>query len=556
MSDNLYDQVFVQHLEQVIEKLEQENKSLRGRVKDADSANRTKSDFLAMISHEIRTPMNGVIGLTELLLSAELEGKQKRFAELILSSARNLLTLVNSLLDFSKLEADKMVIDHKVFNLPAMLDELIELHTLAWHQQDKNIKVVADIDVNIRPLYVGDAYRIRQILINFLGNAIKFTEQGEVCLQVKCVGRGVGSDLLRFSVSDTGSGIVHDKQGHVFLPFTQVDDPAKRVNVGTGLGLAICAKLVEMMNGSIGLDSTVGKGSTFWFQLDLPVGEEERGILSGERRQGNFSSEVMEDKEHSGSSPATILIVDDEPVNRLVLRESLQQAGFYVVEATNGMEAVDWCKKRKFDLVFMDCLMPVMDGFAAATAIQGIDETIPVIALTADATATTRERCRECGMVRQLLKPLDFDELGRLIEFFLPACGKTIRGCHLPEQEACGGNDDGKKIIDSQVVDSLCRNIADIVTAADVFLKSMGVRLQQLSVAVGEGDSERVAIISHTIRGSSSQFGSVELSGLCQQLERVAGAGNLTEADSILLEIQQAARLFRDALCEKLEKTC
>lgn len=518
-------------------------------MNDADTANKTKSDFLAMISHEIRTPMNGVIGLTELLLSAELEGKQKRFAELILTSARNLLTLVNSLLDFSKIEANKMILEREIFDLPAMIHELVELYGLAGQKQ-KNIQVISDIDKYIRQLYIGDGYRIRQVLVNLLGNAIKFTQRGTVCLQVKCVSRGQGSDLLRFTVSDTGPGIARKKQELIFQPFTQINDPSRRINAGTGLGLAISTRLVDMMNGSIGLDSVVGRGSSFWFQLDLPVGEEKKAVVAEDKGQDGLES--MHGQEDL--SATTILIVDDDPVNRLVLRESLEQAGFSVVVAVDGRDAVDWCRKRKFDLIFMDCLMPVMDGFAATTAILAIDGNTPVIALTADATIETRERCRQCGMSGQLLKPLDFDELGRLISNFLPASGKIIRGCHLLAQERSVAKDAGKKIIDFQVFGCLCQNIDDIATAINVFLENMEVRLQQLSVAVQEGDTKRVAVIAHTIKGSSSQFGSVDLPVLCQQMETMAGTYDLTRADSMLFEIERAARVFRDILSKELEK--
>lgn len=546
----------IQHLEQVIRELKQENNTLRVMVKDADNANRTKSDFLAMISHEIRTPMNGVIGLTELLLSTELEGKQRQFSELILSSARDLLTLISSLLDFSKIEAEKMVIDHEIFNLPAMFNELVELYRLIGRQQHKNIQIFSDIDKNVRRLYVGDGYRIRQIIVNMLGNAMKFTKRGTVCLQVRCVEQGQDSDLLRFAITDTGPGIACKKHALVFQPFTQIDNPSKRGSAGTGLGLAICAGLVDAMNGSIGLDSTVGKGSSFWFQLDLEVGKEKKEVVAEDGSQAATVLEVVEKQENPDSSSATILIVDDEPVNRLVLRESLQQAGFMVVEAADGREAVDWCKKKKFDLVFMDCLMPVMDGFTAARAILDIDKTIPVIALTADAGIDTLERCRQCGMAGQLLKPLDFDELGRLIDEILPASGKIVRGCYFLEQDKSGEDGgDNKKIIDYQVVESLCRNIGDVVKAVNVLFKHMEVRLRQLSVAVWEEDAERVIIFVHIIRGSASQFGSVELSKLCRQMEAVAKTGNLSREEPLLFEIRQAAKVFENVLRKELEKT-
>ena len=257
-------------LKETVTRLKNENSRLEKLAQQADAANKAKSDFLAMISHEIRTPMNGVIGLTELVLDTELDSKQKNYTGLILTSARNLLTLINSLLDFSKIEADMMELDIAEFNLRQIVEELMTLYNVATVRKD--VQVYSEIDPSIPKFLIGDSYRIRQILVNLLGNAIKFTDLGKVVLKVIHEQQdGDGMELLRFEVCDSGPGIPSDKLDRLFKPFSQVDTSSTRRYGGTGLGLSICQKLVELMGGKIGVSSEIGEGSMFWFVLPLIV---------------------------------------------------------------------------------------------------------------------------------------------------------------------------------------------------------------------------------------------------------------------------------------------
>ena len=538
-------------LEETIKRLQEENERLQEKARQADSANKAKSDFLAMISHEIRTPMNGVIGLSEILLGTELEAKQTHFAELILASARNLLTLINSLLDFSKIEAKKMELDHAPFDLKGLLAETVELYSLSGGE--KGLRVYADISSELHSSYLGDSHRIRQILVNLLGNAIKFTEHGEVRLKVDVIQNEPRLDRLRFEVRDTGPGIVAEKQDQLFQPFSQLDGPTGLRHSGTGLGLSICAKLVELMKGSVGLDSISGQGSTFWFELALPVATFRRQVesLAGHEFEQALSGEKL----HGGQY--TILIVDDEPTNRMVMRESLQNADVRVVEAADGAEAVELCKNTTYDLVFMDCMMPVMDGFEATVQIISMAEgtgmePVPVIALTADATTGTRKRCRDSGMADYLLKPLDFDQLQNVVGNFIPDLGTRLQGRHV----MCRDIDDEASesvVVNTAALNKLRANIGDIRPVLEVFLEALDSRIQEVAVAVEKKDAEGLTRAAHTVKGSSGQFGAEELATLCQQMENMGRENSFSQADSLLREIERAAERVREKLPKLLD---
>ena len=543
-------QARIKELTAEVERLRRENALLREKARHADSANKAKSDFLAMISHEIRTPMNGVIGLSELLLGTELGTRQKHFAELILTSARNLLTLINSLLDFSKIEARKMTLDLAPFDLRTMLTETIELYALSGQQKD--LLVHAQIDPYLAPKYVGDVYRIRQILVNLLGNAIKFTEKGEVTLRVKIVERREQWESIRFEVHDTGPGIVKEKQGELFQPFAQLDGPAGLRHGGTGLGLAICAKLIDLMHGALGLDSEPGKGAMFWFQLKLPVWQDKQPARGGHAKSKSESIAGSACKD-SDNQAVKILIVDDEPTNRMVLRECLAQAGATIVETANGEQAITVCKDQEFDLIFMDCQMPVMDGYEATRRIiqqakTGGMSPPRIIALTADATTAARLRCQESGMVDHLLKPLDFDTLKQVIQRYLPNQLKEIHGKYTMDKVGQDPSDGPDKIVNRQTLEKLARNIGNLGPVIHVFLQTLASRLDDIHLAVRNRDHAAIARSAHTLKGSSSQFGAEELSGLCRQLEEMGREKRLAQAEALFLEISRAADRLRQEL--------
>ncbi len=517
----------IDHLEDQVLLLEKKNADLEGKARQADSVSQAKSDFLAMISHEIRTPMNGVIGLSELLLETELAPRQKQFAELILSSAHNLLILINSLLDFSKIEADKLLLEIKPFNLKEQLAEIMALYGLAGKRKGLDVKL--ELDPGLAECYMGDASRIRQVLVNLLGNAIKFTDQGTVLL---CVALKEPEDpeLIRFTLTDSGPGIPEDKHDQLFVAFSQIDNTSTRQHGGTGLGLSICKKLVELMDGTLDFSSIEGLGSSFSFTLRLA-----RPETLEQKLQHDRSVQPLPESWNTnwGTGFARILIVDDDKTNRMVLEEIFRKTDARIVTAENGEQAVQLCRQQAFDLILMDCRMPVMDGFEATECIRkqlnevGSPGTV-IIALTADATLAAEKQCRQAGMDGYLVKPLDTTELQNVLDSRVPDFKLTILPKHRVMANRYSARTTAMAAVDLEILEKLRLNIGDIKPVISVFLNLLPGRLKELENAVGKQDSEQIEHIAHTMRGSCGQFGAGSLAELFSQAEDMARANNLS----------------------------
>ena len=503
----------------MVESLQRRNAQTREALKQAEISNNAKSQFLANMSHEIRTPLNGMLGMVELLRQTELNERQQRYAETVTRSGTALLGLINDILDLSKIEAGKLELEHGGFDLAALVHETSDL--FAEPARVKGLSLDVALPDALRMNLVGDQHRLRQVLINLLGNAVKFTTLGYVKLAVSQSEDRGATVVLKFEVSDTGIGISTAKQAMIFDAFAQADGSTTREFGGTGLGLSIAKQICAMMGGELGVQSELGVGSTFWFTVTM-----RKGTQISAAKAATDTARGPKPNVSNGAKPVRVLLVEDNAVNMEVGRGLLQSLGCVVTSAVDGQDGVEQFRPGCFDLVLMDLQMPRMDGFAATAMIREhqrrIGDKTPVLALSAHALPGDRAKSLSAGFDDHLTKPVTRAVLAEAISAWVHR-----NGSELSTDAQDLGRPSELAVIDASAIGRLreietAGNDGLVHRVLQQFLVDGEALVNEIVRAIAAGDHVGARQAAHTLKSSSAYLGADRLRTCCVRIEEAA----------------------------------
>jgi two-component system, sensor histidine kinase and response regulator len=510
--------------------------------KEVDETAAYKAEFLAKMSHEIRTPLNAIIGTAELQMLSEMTAEQRHRAQIIESNGELLLRIVDDILDFSKLSAGKLALEDREFNLSDLISGVAASFDLI--ARSKGLALVADLDPLVPAVLRGDSVRLKQILYNLVSNAIKFTAKGKVCLRVEKITESADDATIHFAMKDTGIGIALDAMGKLFQPFAQAERSTSREYGGTGLGLVIAAQLVDQMAGILECESELGKGSVFHFTLLLKKfscipqssAADSQTPPSGSPLNGDAGTDEARQKAYGKN--LRILVVEDNLTNQSLIRDQFAALGYSVRIVDNAIQALKLLGEERFDITFMDCELPGMNGYEATVEIrrrEGNGKSMTIIAFTAHASEDERKRCLDSGMTDYVSKPVKLAELTRIINAY-------------PATSAISVSEKPSESTQDELDPTALMELLELskLTHQNVFRKLASSFLSDLFKSVGmittvmeSNDSEMIELIPivHTLKSSSMIVGARRFSALCAEVEKHASGGDVNVARSLVGEL-------------------